>query len=155
MSRFFEDYLVGESIMSPARTITEADISIILGITRYMEPLMIDEEFARQSHFGTRIAPGRLAVLFMGGMAGNTGIFGLDNLIGLVGLDNIQFKSPLKAGDTIRTEVKITGKKETSKPDRGVVFHSETCLNQHDQVVATLDSAHLIKTRAGMGAISV
>ena len=148
MSKFYEDYIVGEKRVTPGRTVTEADISIMLGITRYMEPLMIDEEFAKKAHFGKRIAPGRMILLFMGGMAGNTGVFGLEEVIGLVGFDNIKFKNPLMAGDTIYVELEITGKKETSKPDRGVIFHTETCTNQRGEVLATLDSAHLIRCKA-------
>ena len=147
MSKYYEDYQIGESAETCPRTVTEADLSIMLGIARYMEPLMIDEEFAKKSHFGTRIAPGRLILLFMGGAAGQTGIFGLENLIGLVGFDNIKFKNPLRAGDTIRTVIEITGKKVTSKPGRGIIFHTETCYNQNDEVLATLDCAHLIAQR--------
>lgn len=147
MAKFYEDYIVGEKRTTPGRTVTESDISMMLGITRYMEPLMIDEEFAKKAHFGARIAPGRMILLFMGGMAGNTGIFGLEEVIGLVGFDNIKFKNPLMAGDTIYVELEITEKKETSKPGRGVIFHTETCRNQRGEVLATLDSAHLIKRK--------
>ncbi len=66
MAKFYEDYIVGEKRTTLGRTVTESDISMMLGITRYLEPLMIDEEFAKKAHFGARIAPGRMILLFMG-----------------------------------------------------------------------------------------
>src|SRR5712691_7304644 len=46
-----------------------------------------------------------------------------------------KFKGPIKIGDTIRARAKVTGKKETSKSDRGVVTLSRQVLNQRGEVV--------------------
>jgi acyl dehydratase len=44
-------------------------------------------------------------------------------------------KGPIKIGDTIRVEEKVTGKRETKKPDQGIVFFHVELLNQRDEVV--------------------
>lgn len=147
MARYFENYAVGDKIITPGRTVTEADISIILGISRYVEPFMIDEEYAKTTIFKTRIAPGRLILLMMGGLVGPSGVFDLETVIALVGINNIKFKNPLRAGDTIKVEVEITDKKETSRPERGVIIHKETCINQREEVLVEMEGTHLVKRK--------
>ena len=148
MTRYFEDYKVGETFSSVGRTVTEADISIAMGIARYVEPVMIDEEYAKNTIFKGRIGPGRLTLFLMGGILGTSGLFDLEAIIALVGLNNIKFSSPLRAGDTIKVEAEIIDKKETSKSDRGVIVDREVCKNQRGEVVAQIEGTHLVKRRS-------
>src|ERR1035437_6531339 len=45
---------------SPARTVTESDIVMYAGLSGDYNPLHINEEYAKQTQFGTRIAHGPL-----------------------------------------------------------------------------------------------
>ncbi|MEK7353953.1 MAG: dehydratase, partial [Chloroflexota bacterium] len=67
--------------------------------------------------------------------------------IGLVGLENIKFPKAARPGDTIRVEMEIINKKETSKPEQGLVWDRKTCRTQHGDVVAVADFIHLAKRR--------
>lgn len=147
MTRYFEDYSIGGKFISPGRTVTEADISICTGIARISEPLFMDEEYAKTTNFGTRIAPGRLTVLLMGGLTLLAGLWDLENMIALVGLNIVGFHNPVKAGDTIKVECEIIDKKETSKAERGLITHRETCRNQRGQVIAIIETTHLVKRK--------
>ena len=147
MPRYFEDYQVGEKFISPGRTVTDADISIVLGIGRYIDPFMIDEEYAKETVFGGRIAAGRFIIFMMGGLVGMSHFMDLETAIAVVGLDKIRFRSPLRAGDTIKVEVELVEKKETSKADRGITVHKETCKNQRGEIVAEMESTHMVKRR--------
>ena len=44
-------------------------------------------------------------------------------------------KGPIKIGDTIRVEERVTSKRETKKPTQGIVFFHVELLNQRDEVV--------------------
>ena len=58
-----------------------------------------------------------------------------------------RFTKAVKFGDTIRAIQKIVGKKETSKPDRGVLTTRITVLNQHDQTILEADLVMLLYRR--------
>lgn len=147
MGKYYEDYKIGEKTLSAGRTVTEGDLSVLLGICRFIDPFMIDEEAAKKTVFGGRIAPGRLIIAFMGGQVGLTGIFDLETTIANMGFDSIRFKNPLRAGDTIRTEVEIIRMRETSKPDRGLVTHREVCRNQKGEILVESENTHLVMRR--------
>jgi acyl dehydratase len=47
----------------------------------------------------------------------------------------IKYVGPVKFGDTVHLEIKVAEKKESSKPDRGVVTFDATVLNQNSKPV--------------------
>jgi len=53
----------------------------------------------------------------------------------------------VRAGDTIRTEVEVVAKHETSAGDRGVVVFRDHVLNQRDETVFQIDKTTLIRRR--------
>jgi len=46
-----------------------------------------------------------------------------------------KFKGPLKIGDTIQVRARVVSKRETSKPDRGIVTLERQVVNQRGEVV--------------------
>jgi len=67
------------------------------------------------------------------GMANWTGLFE-GTTIALVE-QVIQYKGAVKFGDTVHLELKVGDKKETSKPDRGVVVFETRVCNQDGKAV--------------------
>ena len=65
-AKYFEEWEIGKVYESTSRTITETDIVIFAGLSGDYNPLHTDEEFAKKSIFGTRVAHGFL-VLSIGG----------------------------------------------------------------------------------------
>ena len=57
---YLEDFEIGREYLSPARTVTEADVVNFAGLSGEFNPLHTDEEFAKANSFGTRIAHGAL-----------------------------------------------------------------------------------------------
>lgn len=145
--KYYEDFKIGEKFTSPGKTITDTHITLMVGLGGYNEPYFLDDEAAKKTIFGGRVAPGRMIVFLMGALAEQIGVFH-DTAMAMVGLDRIKIKSPLRVGDTIKVVVEIADKKETSRPDRGIVVHKETCLNQRDEVVAEVEVTHLVKRKA-------
>ena len=130
--RYFDEIEVGEEYESPGRTVTEADIVIFAGLSGDYNVLHTDAEFMKESIFGERIAHGLLGLAIQSGLL-TRGMQAYATLA-FVGL-RWKFKGPIKIGDTIRVRAKVTGKKETSKPDRGIVTLERQVVNQRGEVV--------------------
>src|SRR5262249_9101394 len=58
-----------------------------------------------------------------------------------------RFKGPIKIGDTIKVRMKVTAKRDTSKPDRGIVTVQRHVLNQRGEVVQEGDTELMIERR--------
>lgn len=146
MSRYWEDFTIGERFRSPAKTVSESAVTLMVALAGFTIPLFNDEEYAGKTPFGTRIAPGRLTLFVMGGLEEQIGIYD-ETVIALVGLDKVRFKAPLKPGDTIHVEFEVTDLRETRSPDRGIMVHRSRCLNQRGEVLIENEATHLMKRR--------
>jgi acyl dehydratase len=129
----FDQFNLGATFASPGRTVTEADVVTFAGLSGDFNPLHTDEEFARTTPFGTRIAHGMLSAAMATGMANWTGVFEGTTLALMEQV--IQYKGAVKFGDTIHLELTVLEKKETSKPDRGVVVFGTRVCNQEGKPV--------------------
>jgi acyl dehydratase len=129
----FDQFKIGDVFASQARTVTEADVVNFAGLSGDFNPLHTDEEFGKTTPLGTRIAHGMLVAAMATGMSNWTGVFEGTTLALMEQL--IQYKSPTKFGDTVHLELKVLEKKETSKPDRGVVVFETRVLNQEGKAV--------------------
>jgi len=134
MDRFYEDLEVGEEYESPGRTITETDVVNFSAISGDWSPVHSDEEYCRKSPYKTRIAHGLLGLAAVEGLKQRIPEF--TNVRYMASLYwNYKFTGPILMGDTIRVRVRIHSKRETKKPDRGVVVEYVTMLNQRGEVV--------------------
>lgn len=130
----FDDWVIGEELETPGRTITEADIVNFACLTGDFDPLHTNEEFAKNTVHGGRIAHGALVYSFGIGLM-NQLHYGEGTTVGYLGGD-IKFTSTVRAGDTIHVVSKCVGKRlSRSKPDRGIVEHETRILNQRGEVV--------------------
>jgi len=141
--RYFEEFNVGDKVITPGKTITDTAITTIVGLAGFTEAFFNDEEYAKTTVFGGRIAPGRLTLLMMGALSEQTGIWER-TVIALLGINNVRIVGPLRAGDTITVEIEIVDKRETSKGDRGIIVHKETCKNQRGEVIAQCEATHSV-----------
>ncbi|MBI2869198.1 MAG: MaoC family dehydratase N-terminal domain-containing protein [Chloroflexi bacterium] len=132
-TKYYEDFAVGDRLVTPSRTVTEADIVSFAGVAGIWNPQHTDEEFAGRTGFGTRIAHGSLVLSMSIGLLSRMNLFGVSS-IAMLGLD-IRFLKPVLPGDTITCSGEVTGKKPSRKPDRGVVTVRLQTLNQRQEVV--------------------
>jgi acyl dehydratase len=146
MSLYWEDFEVGTRYPTYGRTVTEGDLSLFCAFVGYHVPLFIDEEYAKRTPFKGRIAPSAFTMSVSTAMT--EGLF-RDTIVALLGVDHGRFHSPVRAGDTIRTEVEVLARHETSTGDRGVVVFRDHVLNQRDEVVFQIDKTTLIRRRHG------
>jgi acyl dehydratase len=143
--QYFEDIQVGDEYLSPGRTITEADIVAFAGLSGDYNVLHTDAEFMKSSIFGERIAHGLLGLSISSGL-GTRAVPRPFATIAFLGL-RWRFKGPIKIGDTIKVRLKVTAKKETSKPDRGIITVQRAVLNQRGELVQEGDTELMIERR--------
>jgi acyl dehydratase len=142
--RYYEDFTVGARFPTRVRTITDADHDAFCQLVGYKVPLFLDDAYARSRGLEGRICPSHLIMSFETAMIGD--LFS-DTIISLLELTNAQFLQPVRPGDTIRTEVKVIEKRETSKPDRGIVVFRDHVFNQRDEEVFRNDKCALLRRR--------
>jgi len=143
--RTFEEFAIDEEIVSGARTVTEADVVHFAGLSGDFHPQHMNEEFAKKDPLGARIAHGLLVLSMATGLLNQTGTFE-GTSIAILEMTT-RFLKAVKFGDTIRAIQKIVGKKETSKPDRGVLTTRITVLNQDEETVLEADQVILMYRR--------
>ena len=141
----FEEIQVGDEYLSPGRTVTEADIVAFAGLSGDYNVLHTDAEFMRTSIFGERIAHGLLGLAISSGL-GTRATPRPFATIAFLGL-RWRFKGPIKIGDTIRVRLRVTDKRETSKPDRGIVTIQRSVLNQRAEIVQEGDTEIMVERR--------
>lgn len=132
----FEDFAVEDSFVTPSRTITEADVVIYSGLSGDYNPLHTDEEFAKTTRFGSRIAAGMLGRIVLGGLVTRLGIFE-GTVIANLELSEWRFTNPIFIGDTIHGELEVVDLRMTSSQVRGVVTFRMNVLNQRGETVQT------------------
>lgn len=99
---FFEDLSVGQTAVY-GKTVTEADIVLFAGISGDTNPVHINEEFAGQTMFKSRIAHGMLSAGFISTIFG-TKLPGP----GCIYLSqSLRFKAPVHIGDTVIAKVEL------------------------------------------------
>ena len=143
--RTFEEFAIDEEIVSGSRTVTEDDVVNFARLSGDFQPEHMNEEFARKGPVGERIAHGLLVLSMATGLLNQTGAFEGTSIAILE--VSIRFLKAVKFGDTIRAIQKIAGKKETSKPDRGVLTTRINVLNQDDQTILEADLVILLYRR--------
>jgi 3-hydroxybutyryl-CoA dehydratase len=144
--RYFVEFEVGESIETPARTITEADVVTFAGLSGDYNPLHTDAEFAKETMFGERVAHGLLGLSVVSGLAWRTGFMEgtADALISV----ETKFRNPVKFGDTIRARFEVKQKKEMRRMGGGFVTFSVVVLNQRDETIQKGEWMVLIRSAA-------
>ena len=143
--RFFEDFAVGDEFVTPGRTVTEADVVMFAALSGDYNPVHTDAEYMKESIFGERIAHGLLGLSLVGGLKYRTD-YAPEADMAFLGL-SWAFRGPIRFGDTIHAILRITAKRETSKPDRGILVQAIQVLNQQGQVVQEGEFTSMLKRR--------
>jgi len=142
--KYFQEFQVGQEIVSAGRTITDADIVNFAGLTWDTNPMHTDAEYGKTTMFGERIAHGMLGLSYAIGLIWQLGV--LEGTVIAFRELEMKFKGPLKIGDTMRVVAQV---KET-KPIRsagGIVIIELRVLNQRDETLYQGNMTVLVKGR--------
>ena len=126
---------VGQSA-SLSKTISESDVYTFAGITGDLNPAHVNEEYARQSRFGGRIAQGLLSA----GLISAAIAMKLPGPGTIYLGQTIKFLAPVRIGDTVTATVKVLS---IDAARRRAVLET-TCHNQKDALVITGEATVLL-----------
>lgn len=110
---------------SLSKTITEADVDAFARVTLDTNPLHLDEEYARQTRFGGRIAHGMLGAGLISAVIGT-------QLGGPIYLgQTLKFLKPIRIGDTLTATAEVIAVRQ----DKNIVTLKTSVTNERDEEV--------------------
>jgi 3-hydroxybutyryl-CoA dehydratase len=112
-----------------SKTISEADVYLFAGISGDFNPMHVNEEFARLTQFGRRIAHGALPQCLIAPVLGMK-LPGLGTVVVEI---TTRFRAPTFFGDTITATAEVVEKLEAKKRIRMNLLWT----NQRGETVAT------------------
>lgn len=129
------DINIGDTF-STTRDVTDELIREFAELSGDHNPIHLDEDFARTTRFGQRIAHGMLSGAFISAVLGNE----FKNRKILYLSQTMRFTAPTFIGDTITTTATVTAVRE----DKGIVTLSTECKKQTGEVTLTGESVVMV-----------
>jgi 3-hydroxybutyryl-CoA dehydratase len=133
IGKTIDELEVGDSAKF-SKTISESDVYLFAGVTGDFNPAHVDEEYAKDTYFKTRIAHGMLTASFISTVIGTM----LPGPGSIYMRQEINFLAPVKIGDTITAYAEISEKIAGKKRVRIKTY----CINQEGETV--LDGEALV-----------
>ncbi|MBV1787938.1 MaoC family dehydratase [Marinobacterium sp. D7] len=134
---YLEDLEIGMS-ESFAKVVSESDVNMFAEISGDNNPVHMNEEYAKQTPFGGRIAHGMFSAALISAVAG-TRLPGP----GCIYLDQqIKFKAPVRIGDTARATVTVT---DINARRKRVICRTDVHVG--DKLVATGEATFMVDAR--------
>ncbi|ODT67350.1 MAG: hypothetical protein ABS75_23930 [Pelagibacterium sp. SCN 63-23] len=157
MTRWFEDVTIDEPFPLGSHTFTANEI--VRFATLYdPQYFHTDVGLARHSHFGGLIASGWHTVS-IGHRKMVDALFAEEERLRALGqepgvsgpspgVNSMEFKAPVRPGDTVTYELLVTGKRASNSiPGWGLLFNRLTAVNQHGELVYQADLVGFSKRR--------
>ncbi|REE07483.1 acyl dehydratase [Paraburkholderia sp. BL27I4N3] len=131
--KYYEELNVGDTWETKSRTVTETDLVNFTSFSWDTHPMHTNAEYARNSPFGQRLMHGPGVFAMASGLEIGLGFKEGTSLV-MLGM-TWNMKNVVFIGDTIRVREVVASKRETKKPDRGIVTFDLEVLNQKDEIV--------------------
>jgi acyl dehydratase len=130
----FDDFSLGDVMVTRGRTIDIGDITNFATLTGDFYPLHIDEESAKASRFGTRIAHGPFTFAIAVGLVGLSGFYG-DAITALIEVQGLRALRPVVGGDTLKVWAEVVELTPSDKPHQGRIGVRYSVRNQREEEV--------------------
>ncbi len=144
--RYFEDFVIGQTYTTDRRTITEADHVNFTTSFGFFESLFMDRNYVvRKAPYEKPIVPGALTFSLAEGLTILTGILHGTGMA-FLGVE-LKVIRPVFIGETIGVEIKVVDKRQTKKPDRGIVSFYQRVNNQDDEPVMEYTIRRMIRCK--------
>ena len=129
------DLNIGD-IFSTSREVTDEIIHKFADVSGDYNPIHLDDEFAKTTRFGKRIAHGMLSGAFISAVLGNE--FKDRKIVYLS--QTMKFTAPVFIGDTVTATGTITNIRE----DKGIVTLETICTNQNGETLVKGEAAVMV-----------
>lgn len=147
--RYFEDIVPGETERFGSYQVTREEV--IAFASKYdPQPFHLSDEAAAQTQFGRLAASGWHTCAMMMAMLVENMKAKQQAGLGSPGLEDLRWATPVYPGDTLRCEIEVLDKRvSASRPEMGIYRGRTKVFNQHGDIVLSLVSTGLIRTRVG------
>jgi len=142
---YFEEFEIGGEQISPARTITETDVVMFAALSGDYTQLHTDEEFARKTPYGRRIAHGLLLLSIASGLAARLGF--IEGTALAFRELSWKFSLPVFMGDTVHVKAVCKELKPMARLGGGLVIFDVCVVNQDGKTVQRGDWHVLVAGR--------
>jgi acyl dehydratase len=147
----FDDFALGDVVITRGRTVDVGDLAVFSGLTGDHYPLHVDEEAAKATRFGTRIAHGPLTFAFAVGLVGMSGFYG-NAITALVEIRSLRALKPVMPGDTLKVHAEVVELAAGTNPKYGTVHVNYSVRNQREEEVMVFLQIMLARRRVQAGA---
>ena len=147
LMKYYEDIEVGITQKFGNYHVTREEV--IEYASKYdPQPFHLDDDAAAATHFGRLSASGwHTASMTMRMMVDNLKAHKQASL-GSPGLQNLQWKTPVYPGDTLRCESEtLTKRRSEKRPEMGIMTANVRVYNQDDVMVMSMETTGLIAVR--------
>ena len=145
----YDDFSLGDVVVTRGRTVDITDISTFAGLTGDHYPLHVDEEYAKSTRFGKRIAHGPLTFSLAVGLVGMSGFYG-NAIMALLEVNSLRALKPVIPGDTLKVTASVVELDPGTNPKYGTVHVNYSVQNQRkEEVMAFLQI--MLARRRGTG----
>lgn len=141
---YFEDFQLGETFRSPSKTITDAHFLFFSGLTGDSHPIHYDDEYAKSTRFGGRVAHGLLLTAMTAAGASSLSPLIEESIVAFVE-QSARFLQPVLIGDTIAPALEVS--ELIPKRNVGLVRLTSRITNQRGETVLEGTHAYLVKRR--------
>ncbi|MHB1049942.1 MAG: phenylacetic acid degradation bifunctional protein PaaZ [Bacteroidota bacterium] len=144
--KYFDDLVIGDSVVTATRTITLDDIEKFADLSGDHFYAHMDDDLAKKSIFDRRVAHGYFVLSAAAGLFVEPGFV---PVMANYGLEGLRFLKPVYPGDSIcvRLTVKSTRPKEGEQ--HGIVEWDVIVFNQNNEQVALYTLLTMVAKRAG------
>jgi 3-hydroxybutyryl-CoA dehydratase len=147
---YFEEFEVGQSILSAGRTVTESDVVGFAALTGDWTTIHTDAVYAARQPFGQRVAHGLLGLSIASALAVRLG-FLEETVLAFREIGEWKFSLPIYFGDTIRMRATVSETKAMRRLGGGLVTFKVEVLNQEDKVAQRGTWTLLVKSQEDGG----
>jgi len=143
-TKYLEDFQVGETFSIPAKTLTDAHFVCFAGLTGDQHPIHYDDDYAKTTRFGQRVAHGLLLTAMTAVGASTLSAMLEGSMVAFVE-QSARFLKPVFIGDTITPELEVS--EVLPKTNVGLLRLTTRVKNQRGETVLEGMHAYLIKQR--------
>jgi len=144
---YYEDMPVGKRFTSKSRTLSQNEVDRFADLTGDLNPLHIDEEYARKTVFGGRVAHGLLVLSLAIGLWYDIGVT-RDSLVALLGIDQVAFRVSVRPGDRLHLTSKVQSRRPSrSNPGAGIVVLHDVIADDLERKLVEFERVLLVKRR--------
>ncbi len=138
---------VGRRFVSKPRPLTQTEVDRFAELTGDLNRLHTDEQYARKTVFGGRIAHGLLVLSLAIGLWYEMDLT-RGSLVALLGIDKVTFRAPARPGTRLHLISRVHSRRHSeSNPGTGIVILHDVVANDANSRLLEFERVLLVKRR--------